>query len=335
MPWPYENLAIKLSELLLKHGIGTLLEPWTIRRRARAQVDGKVYEQRLLARVELEIEQLRRGEIRISDQGEVRPVLKLSRDEPDIPAFRRAQSGESPPRSMSHQKIESALRASAAETLRRELNLSRVILTAEDYLDANPSEPDSETATISEDWLFRWRDYASQVSSSEIQHLWARVIAREIKMPGSFSFRALDFLRNVTAEEASVVERTAAFQIADFLPDYRVLETYGVDFVDLLQLQSIGLVVGVDSNGLTGTYSVPELPNSMTLSTIEGPRLKIYRTAATHVGDAVFRLGNYQLTPIGLEVFRLANQPLNRDYLSALCVSIRNQGFLVDVLSVD
>ena len=47
------------------------------------------------------------------------------------------------------------------------------------------------------------------MSSEELQTLWGRVLAGEIKSPGTFSLRTLEFLKNTSHEEALKIAKLA------------------------------------------------------------------------------------------------------------------------------
>jgi hypothetical protein len=57
-----------------------------------------------------------------------------------------------------------------------------------------------------EDWVSRFFKAAEDVSSEQMQGLWGRILAGEIKKPGSFSLKALDVLRNITRSDADLYE---------------------------------------------------------------------------------------------------------------------------------
>ena len=97
--------------------------------------------------------------------------------------------------------------------------------------------------TVDEDWLFRWRDAASLVSSEELQALWGRVLAGEIKSPGSFSLRTLEFLKNISHEEALTIAKLAPFVIDDncIFRNEKLLDSEGITFGFLLKLQNLGI----------------------------------------------------------------------------------------------
>jgi hypothetical protein len=73
----------------------------------------------------------------------------------------------------------------------------------EDVADKHPDE----------DWVNRFFSSAQDVSSGEMQTLWGRILAGEIKKPGSYSLRTLEFLRNVTTNEATIFEGLAKLAV--------------------------------------------------------------------------------------------------------------------------
>jgi uncharacterized protein DUF2806 len=57
-----------------------------------------------------------------------------------------------------------------------------------------------------EDWISRFFTEAEDVTSAEMQELWGRILAGEIRRPGSFSLRTLQFVKNITKSEAQLFE---------------------------------------------------------------------------------------------------------------------------------
>lgn len=58
-----------------------------------------------------------------------------------------------------------------------------------------------------EDWISRFFSNAEDVSSEQMQELWGRILAGEVKKPGSYSLKTLDFIRNMTKADAALLER--------------------------------------------------------------------------------------------------------------------------------
>ena len=67
------------------------------------------------------------------------------------------------------------------------------------------------------DWTARFFDGAQEVSSGDLQKLWARILAGEVETPGRTSLRTLSILRNMTQEEARDFSTLMRFRIGDFI----------------------------------------------------------------------------------------------------------------------
>jgi hypothetical protein len=64
-----------------------------------------------------------------------------------------------------------------------------------------------------EDWVSRFFNSAQDVSSEQMQELWGRILAGEIRRPGSFSMKTLDFFRNTTKHDAELIQLLAPLTV--------------------------------------------------------------------------------------------------------------------------
>lgn len=87
---------------------------------------------------------------------------------------------------------------------KRQDNLEKVTTVAATELNGETTVPDQSP---DEDWISRFFTSAQDVSSQEMQQLWGKILAGEIKKPGSYSLRTLDSVRNLTKTEANVFEK--------------------------------------------------------------------------------------------------------------------------------
>lgn len=87
---------------------------------------------------------------------------------------------------------------------KRQDNLEKVTTVAATELNGETTVPEQSP---DEDWVNRFFSSAQDVSSQEMQQLWGKILAGEIKKPGSYSLRTLDFVRNLTKAEAEVFEK--------------------------------------------------------------------------------------------------------------------------------
>src|SRR5690554_3131042 len=78
---------------------------------------------------------------------------------------------------------------------KKQLNLESVTAYAAEQLKDEPPVTDEP---IDEDWKTRFFNIAEEVSNEEMQALWGRILAGEIKKPKSYSLRTLEVLRNLS-----------------------------------------------------------------------------------------------------------------------------------------
>ena len=137
---------------------------------------------------------------------------------------------------------------------KRLLNARSVVEDAADELgdkEVSDHEPDP-------DWTARFFNEIQDVSSEDMQSLWAKVLAGEVERPGSTSIRTLSILRNLDQASASLFGKlcSACVSLLDGnqFVDSRVLslggnagsnalKKYGLSFVNLNVLNEHGLVI--------------------------------------------------------------------------------------------
>jgi len=223
-----------------------------------------------------------------------------------------------------------SLRASEiefSESVRKEVNVSKAVMVAEDILAQDSQEPSD--SSIDDDWLFNWRENAGRVSSEELRNLWGKILAGELKQPGSYSVRTLEFLKSLSKSEAELISKVARFVIAEriYRNKEKLLEKQGIYFSQLLFLQDIGILSGVEGTGLSTTYKSksedkffqPLLANN-----------KIILIEHKDSGkEALAEV--YLLTKVGVEVLRLASFTVDKEYLESVARDYVNKGFEVKV----
>lgn len=89
------------------------------------------------------------------------------------------------------------------------------------------------------DWSARFFNIIEDVSDDEMQNLWAKILAGEIKHPKSFSLRTLDVLRNLSKEEAETFMRNAPYSIDG---SHLCAENNFISISDYLLLVDAGLI---------------------------------------------------------------------------------------------
>ncbi len=110
--------------------------------------------------------------------------------------------------------------------------------------------PDAE---VSGDWLRNFSKYAEQFSEHDFQLLWAKVLAGEVRQPGTVSRGLLSTVYELERRDIELIEKYGKLITdGDFIPIIT-----NDHFGDLMRLQELGFVQGV--NGLIkDTYSLSD-----------------------------------------------------------------------------
>lgn len=321
MEIPAEKLIIRLWETLTDKGIGSLLRPWQIRREGQATVDVRRAEMLALAQAETDAAAIRSGHKMLLGNGELvdRPALPAPSD------YVMAAEATSPlPLSY---VVEIANQNAKAEAVRQEVSVAKAVLYAEKELQGDTATPPEEMPQ--DDWLLRWRECAAGVSTDGLQQIWGKVLAGEVKSPGHFSLRTLEFLRNLSQAEAQAIERISPFVIAGviYLGDDSILEAEGVQFSDLLAMQELGVLVGVDGLGLKVTWESDITDYFQKALTCHGAVLWITAPDSTKA----ITLEVCKVTAIGMQVLRLGNFSPNAKMLESVAKAIKGFEFEVQL----
>jgi len=202
-------------------------------------------------------------------------------------------------------------------------NIEAITANAAEELSSTTEVPESKP---DKDWIARFFNTAETISSDELQRLWGRILAGEIKRPGSFSLRTLDLLKNITQQEAELFVKLSSFVIRAgefyFVPGAKTLLGEikdGISIVDIVTLQDAGLLspgetVRYDFNpGGVGTSSVLVYGNIAIIFDREKATPKFGT-------DAVL------LTKTGQDVLSLISTVPNMEFASKLAASIRIDG---------
>lgn len=316
MNWPGENLLIKLWESLAEKGVGSLLKPWQIRREGRANIDLRRYEMLVLADAEREADEIRSGRRKLENGKYVLSLTAGSADGPSKPPREEVPF------------LELASRSAVADAIRKEVNVAKAVLHAEDELRGDATPPPEHK--IDDDWLYRWRDYAGSVSSEELQAIWGRILAGELKSPGQFSYRLLEFVRNLTKEDADLIDRVASFVLVDLVVrDHdALLKEAGVHFGVLLQLQDLGILSGVEALGLSRTFSSNAKDKFVSVLLCHGRGLLVEHEDPSKT----YKLSAYIVTSLGKQVMNLGKFVPSEAYLLSIGTKIQKSGFKVSLI---
>lgn len=124
------------------------------------------------------------------------------------------------------------------EEVKKQINREAVSSLA--FEDLRQSPPEKEVP-VGDDFLSRFTSHAEQASTDEMQKLFGRILAGEIRKPGSYSLAALHVLSIMDAQLAKTVEEVSAWILEDFIP-FSGSMTSGPGLEKISILEDLGLV---------------------------------------------------------------------------------------------
>lgn len=314
-----EELIGKLWDTAVKDGIGSLLTPWHVRRVGKANADARRDELLLLAQTEQDINDIKSGKKQYTPERKLITVVDQKTDQ-ELTEFERIE----PTFSLENISI-SAQNRVRANRLQEEINITKTILFAEEELELNHQE--GSDSPIDDDWFTRWRDSAEKINSEQLQRLWAKALAGEIANPGSYSLRTLDFIKNISKNEATNISKLAPYVINGLLCQVPCIEQSGIDFSFLLEMEDLGILSGIKGGGLEVTMRSSKT-DSYDCHLIHEGKIIIFKHSEP---NKVMRLKCYKVTTLGTEVLSLGVFPIVHEYVEQVASKIKAQGFEVTI----
>lgn len=115
-------------------------------------------------------------------------------------------------------------------------------------LQNHPTETQNSSATeVDDDWLNVFERYAEDATSERMQGLWGKVLAGEVRKPGTFSTRTLRFLSEFSQNDALTFESFSQKAFGNVSPRKALLTDDSKDIKSLIELEASGLIQGASS----------------------------------------------------------------------------------------
>ena len=187
------------------------------------------------------------------------------------------------------------------------------------------SEETVSSEPVDEDWTTRFFNYAEDISNEEMQELWARVLAGEIKQPNSYSLRTLELIRNLSKDEASAFTKVAKFAIKvnkDALiykgDNNEILDKFNIRFDDIALLQEIDLL----HSGEFVSYSLKKTPNINKIGFQFGDTIVVTEKQANSPEQSFSVM---LFTKIGKELLHLVKSEPEFEYVQLFAKKLRTE----------
>lgn len=93
-------------------------------------------------------------------------------------------------------------------------NLIKIAKLADEEYSKGNRKKQPDNAPYDFDWFLRFFESAGNISNEDMQKLWAKILCGEYEHRGRFSLRTLDLLKNMSKDEARLLEYCSKMRIA-------------------------------------------------------------------------------------------------------------------------
>jgi len=101
--------------------------------------------------------------------------------------------------------LKRAIQRQQLQACRQQQNLEQVLLLAQEFMQEQASTED-----VDPDWFQQYCEFVQNISTLPMQKLWSRILACEIRRPGSFSIKTLTILKNMHYKDARTLQNAAS-----------------------------------------------------------------------------------------------------------------------------
>lgn len=164
--------------------------------------------------------------------------------------------------------------------------------------------------SVSPDWSARFFDYSKDCSDDEVKILWSKILAGEIRKPGSYFKRTLSVLHNMEKFEAEWFVKLKPFIISDcMIPQFVITNNELMNYNEIQSLVDCGLI---NPNKCEIEIPIDELSVCDFVF-------------ASEKDSGCFKIVGYSLTDAGMQLSRLINAAPNNLFMKKLKTTIEQQ----------
>jgi len=205
---------------------------------------------------------------------------------------------------------------------KKQLNIENVTAFAAEEL---KNEPPVSEEPLDEDWTTRFFNIVKDVSNEEMQALWGKILAGEIKQPKTYALRTLELIRNLSRNEANTFMKVANLAIKigneNYLfktnDDNLLSNLYQINYRDIALLIEIGLIQPGDFVNYQLLQSAIDTQSVFTSS-------DVVIIAKIKANIPTIQMPVNVFTNAGNELIKLINPKPPFEYLAAVANSIKN-----------
>lgn len=212
-----------------------------------------------------------------------------------------------------------------SKLLKEQINRESVVEKTAEELKLNPPKEDTDK-NIDEDWLEMFARISESKSNEDVQLILSKILAGEIRKPGSFGPKSLQILTLLDHETALIFRKFCSIsyecsQLGDSLtqvicepfgsPGENGLQKFGLSYSELTQLQDAGLI----QNSLTSWHSMHPLIFQLPFK-IGTSNYQLSSTPETITEARKTKIINF--TKVGLELRKVLEMKIDIDFNNQL-----------------
>ena len=192
---------------------------------------------------------------------------------------------------------------------------------------------DAQVDSLNEDWLANFFDKSENISNEAMQTIWSRLLTSEATKPGTISKKTINLVSNMDKEDAELFTNFCQFvwyldrpvPIIFDIDNSEILLENNISFIDLLHLESIGLVILNNSTQYT-LFNLPKYTiYNYSIRTLE------FKFPKNHNNE--LSVGDCFLTTAGTELFNICEPQENIKYLNHIIELYQKKGISISEIT--
>ena len=160
------------------------------------------------------------------------------------------------------------------------------------------------------DWINIYFESAKNTSDEYMQKVWAKVLAKELEKPGSFSYKTLDILKNMSSDDFRLFEKMLLLQVDSCVLLKEVESNQHLRWIDFQMLREHGLI-NLESSKITISIN----PHDNILKLIG--KTYVIRIKNDNDKESSFNYSGYLLSTAAREIMEI----LSIEYTKELALS--------------
>ena len=206
----------------------------------------------------------------------------------------------------------------AFQEINKQKNIETVVNNAYHMLEE--SEPVSNVP-VDTGWIMRFMNSVEDINDSDLQVLWAKILAGEVKKPNTYSLRTLAVLKNLSKNEAELFQSISPFIINDDIicinkiNNDSIFNKYNIKYNDILLLDDCGLInsSGTVTSNITINDEIRHIIHN-------GNYLLAAKCNNNHSDNISYKI--YPLTEAGKGIHSIISANPNDEFFFDVCRSI-------------